>query len=109
MISDINFQSGNYYPLFPLTSILYHKPDCYLSPSYVLMGSIIIMRAYEKMTAVFDGYGEMVTDPDEIIPAIKREVANGKPSIINVEVDHESLSAFIAGVKNMVNVYYLER
>ncbi len=61
------------------------------------------MRAYEKMAAMWDGYGEMVTDPEEIIPAIKRAVANGKPSIINVEVDKKSLSPFIAGVKNMVN------
>ena len=48
------------------------------------------MRAYEKMAAVYDGYGEMVTDPEEIVPAIKRAVANGKPSIINVEVDREA-------------------
>ncbi len=61
------------------------------------------MRAYEKMVSMWDGYGEMVTDPAEIIPAIKRAVANGKPSIINVEVNKTSLSPFIAGVKNMVN------
>ncbi len=60
------------------------------------------MRAYEKMTAMWDGYGECVTDPAEIIPAIKRAVANGKPSIINVEVDKVSLSPFIAGYADMV-------
>ena len=49
------------------------------------------MRAYEKMAAVYDGHGEMVTDPEEIVPAIKRAVANGKPSIINVEVDKEAV------------------
>lgn len=59
-------------------------------------------RAYEKMAAMWGGHGEMVTDPDEIVPAIKRAVANGKPSIINVEVDHVSLSPFIAGYANMV-------
>ncbi len=48
------------------------------------------MRAYEKIAAVYDGHGEMVTDPAEIVPAIKRAVANGKPSIINVEVDKEA-------------------
>jgi acetolactate synthase-1/2/3 large subunit len=67
------------------------------------------MRAYEKMTAMWNGYGELVTKPEEIIPAIKRAIANGKPSIINVEVDHESLSPFIASVQNMVNVYYLQK
>lgn len=67
------------------------------------------MRAYEKMTAMWDGHGEVVTDPREIIPAIKRAAANGKPSIINVEVDHESMSPFIAPAKKMVNVYYLQK
>jgi thiamine pyrophosphate-dependent acetolactate synthase large subunit-like protein len=66
------------------------------------------MRAYEKVSAMWDGYGAVVTDPEEIIPAIKRAVANGKPSIINVEVDHESMSPFIAGVKQWRNVYYLQ-
>ena len=60
------------------------------------------MRAYEKMVAMWDGYGEKVTDPEEILPAIRRAAANGKPSIINVQVDKESLSPFIAGYANMV-------
>jgi acetolactate synthase I/II/III large subunit len=60
------------------------------------------MRAYEKMAAMWDGHGECVTDPKEIIPAIKRAAANGKPSIINVEVDKVSLSPMIAGFANMV-------
>jgi acetolactate synthase-1/2/3 large subunit len=59
------------------------------------------MRAYEKMTAMWEGYGEMVTDPAEIVPAIKRAVANGKPSIINVEVDKVSPSPFIGGYAAM--------
>ena len=54
------------------------------------------MRPYEKMVAMWDGHGEMVTDPKEIVPAIKRAVKNGKPSIINVEVDKVSLSPFIS-------------
>jgi len=60
------------------------------------------MRAYEKMAAMWDGHGERVTDPKEIVPAIKRAAANGKPSIVNVEVDKVSLSPFIAGYANMV-------
>jgi acetolactate synthase I/II/III large subunit len=60
------------------------------------------MRAYEKIVAMWEGHGESVTDPAQIIPAIKRAVANGKPSIINVEVDKVSLSPFIAGYANMV-------
>ena len=54
---------------------------------------------------MWDGYGEKVTDPQEILPAIRRAVANGKPSIINVEVDKESLSPFIEGYATMVAPY----
>ena len=60
------------------------------------------LRAYEKMAAMYDGYGECVKDPAEILPAIKRAAANGKPSIINVEVDKVSLSPFIAAYAAMV-------
>ena len=60
------------------------------------------MRAYEKMVAMWDGHGEQVTDPDEILPAIRRAAANGKPSIVNVEVDNVSLSPFIAPYAEMV-------
>ncbi len=60
------------------------------------------MRAYEKIVAMWDGHGERVTEAEEIIPAIRRAVTNGKPSIINVEVDKVSLSPMIAGYANMV-------
>jgi acetolactate synthase-1/2/3 large subunit len=55
------------------------------------------MQAYEKMTAIWDGYGERVTDPEEIVPAIKRGFASGKPSIINVEVDNFTTSPATRG------------
>jgi acetolactate synthase-1/2/3 large subunit len=60
------------------------------------------MRAYEKLVDMWGGHGEVVTDPDEIIPAIRRAIVNGKPSIINVEVDKVSLSPMIAGYAQMV-------
>jgi acetolactate synthase-1/2/3 large subunit len=60
------------------------------------------MRSYEKMVDMWGGHGEVVTDPDQIVPAIRRAVANGNPSIINVEVDHVSLSPMIAGYASMV-------
>ncbi|MCP3987284.1 MAG: thiamine pyrophosphate-binding protein, partial [bacterium] len=60
------------------------------------------MRAYEKMVAMWDGHGEQVRDPEGILPAIERAAANGKPSIVNVEIDNESLSPFIAPYAEMV-------
>jgi acetolactate synthase-1/2/3 large subunit len=60
------------------------------------------MRAYEKMAQIYGGHGEVVKEPEEIVPAIKRAAASGKPSIINVEVDKVSLSPFIAAYADMV-------
>lgn len=47
------------------------------------------MRRYDKFPEVWNGYGELVTDVDEIIPAIKRAYESGKPAIINVQVGSE--------------------
>ena len=44
------------------------------------------MRRYDKLSEIWNGYGEIVTDINEIIPAIERAYASGKPSIINVEI-----------------------
>jgi len=60
------------------------------------------MRAYEKMVAMWGGHGEQVTDPDQILPAIERAAANGRPSIVNVEIDNVSLSPFIAPYADMI-------
>ena len=58
--------------------------------------------AYEKMAEMWGGHGEKVTDPEEILPAIRRAAATGKVSIVNVEIDDVSLSPFIAGYANMI-------
>ena len=42
--------------------------------------------SYEKYAEVWDGYGEHVEDPDDIIPAISRAVETGKCAIIDVKV-----------------------
>ena len=42
------------------------------------------VRAYEKVVEALGGYGELVTDPDEIRPALERAVASGKPACLNV-------------------------
>lgn len=63
------------------------------------------MRDYHKMVSMWDGYGEKVTDPDEVLPAIKRAakaaLEGNKPCLINVQVDHTSPSQFIAGYSAM--------
>ncbi|MHA1931557.1 MAG: thiamine pyrophosphate-binding protein [Promethearchaeota archaeon] len=52
------------------------------------------IRKYELMAAMWGGHGELVRDPEQIVPAIKRAATNGKASIINVEVDREVLSSW---------------
>jgi acetolactate synthase-1/2/3 large subunit len=44
-------------------------------------------RHYEKIAEALGGYGEYVEDINEVVPAIKRAAASGKPAIINVKVD----------------------
>ncbi len=50
------------------------------------------MRDYHKLPETWGGYGELVTKAEDIIPAIKRAAATGKPSIINVEVDKVNMT-----------------
>jgi len=45
------------------------------------------MRRYEKMVEGLGGYGELVTEDSEIVPALKRALASGKPACINVVTD----------------------
>lgn len=42
---------------------------------------------YDKMMEAFGGRGEMVTDPDEVGPAIRRAFESGAPSLVNVITD----------------------
>jgi len=42
---------------------------------------------YEKIVEVFGGYGEYVTQPEDIGPALDRAIASGKPACVNVMTD----------------------
>ncbi|MDP3939182.1 MAG: hypothetical protein Q8R92_13740, partial [Deltaproteobacteria bacterium] len=39
---------------------------------------------YDKVVEALGGYGELVTDPKEIVPALERAEASGKPACVNV-------------------------
>lgn len=45
------------------------------------------MIHYEKVVETLGGYGELVTKDEEIVPALKRALASGKPSCLNVMTD----------------------
>jgi acetolactate synthase I/II/III large subunit len=42
---------------------------------------------YDQVVEALGGHGELVTDPDEIGPAIDRAVASGVPALVNVLTD----------------------
>jgi acetolactate synthase-1/2/3 large subunit len=44
---------------------------------------------YDKVVEALGGYGEHVTRPDEIRPALERAFASGKASCINVEIERD--------------------
>ena len=46
---------------------------------------------YERMVEMFDGYGEYVEQPGEIVPAIQRALESRRPAIVNVMLDPEAL------------------
>lgn len=49
----------------------------------------LVERPYHKMAEVWGGYGELVTETEEIIPAIRRAYESKKPAIINVKVNSQ--------------------
>jgi tartronate-semialdehyde synthase len=45
---------------------------------------------FAKFSEAFGGWGERVTDPDQIRPAFQRALASGKPAIIDVIVERDA-------------------
>ncbi|HJN49392.1 MAG: thiamine pyrophosphate-binding protein [Pseudomonadales bacterium] len=64
------------------------------------------MREYEAMAGMWGGYGEKVINHEDILPAVRRAakeaLKRNLPAIVNVEVDDESPSPFIAPYINMI-------
>lgn len=46
---------------------------------------------YDKIVEAMGGYGELVTEPEEIVPALHRAFDSGKPACINVMLDPKTL------------------
>lgn len=45
---------------------------------------------FSKFSEAFGGWGERVTDPDQIRPAFQRALASGKPAIVDVIVERDA-------------------
>ena len=44
-------------------------------------------RPYHSMVEALGGHGELVEQPDELMPALERAAASGLPALVNVHVD----------------------
>ncbi len=64
----------------PIKQMMGRAPATYLTRAH-----------YEKVVEALGGYGEMVEDPAEIGPALKRAFANGRPACVNVMLDEEGM------------------
>lgn len=47
---------------------------------------------YDKFAESLGGYGELVTDPEEIRPALKRAFDSGLPAVLDVRTDPSIMS-----------------
>lgn len=59
-----------------------------LPPEHVVASKLNVTR-YDKFVEALGGHGEYVTRPEDIVPALERCYASGKPSLVNVEIDAE--------------------
>ena len=68
-----------------------------------VIGSHLGAVRYDKVVEALGGYGELVDKDADLIPAIKRALASGKPACINVMTDTCAISPmtlqFIDGLK----------
>jgi acetolactate synthase-1/2/3 large subunit len=51
------------------------------------VGSELGVVHYEKVVEALGGHGEFVEKDEDIIPALKRALASGKPACVNVLTD----------------------
>jgi acetolactate synthase-1/2/3 large subunit len=56
-------------------------------PERVVATRLADSARYDKVVEALGGYGEYVTKPGEIFPAIERAFASGKPACVNVIID----------------------
>lgn len=47
---------------------------------------------YDKIVEAMGGHGEHVENPDEVLPALERAFASGKPACVNVVLDKRGMS-----------------
>jgi acetolactate synthase-1/2/3 large subunit len=51
-----------------------------------MVATELLPTRYDKVVEALGGHGELVTEPDEIRPALERAYASGKPALVNVMI-----------------------
>jgi acetolactate synthase-1/2/3 large subunit len=69
-----------------LPQLQFHGPE--KSP-----GTLLAPTRYDKVVEALGGYGENVTEPAQIRPALERAVASGTVACVNVMLDPEAPAA----------------
>jgi acetolactate synthase-1/2/3 large subunit len=52
-----------------------------------LVGTELLPTRYDEVAKAFGGYGELVADPREVLPAARRALASGLPAVLNVTIE----------------------
>jgi acetolactate synthase-1/2/3 large subunit len=52
-----------------------------------LVGCELLPTRYDEVARAFGGYGENVTDAGELLPAVRRAIASGKPAVVNFAIE----------------------
>jgi acetolactate synthase-1/2/3 large subunit len=60
-------------------------------------GCELLPTRYDNVAAAFGGYGELVTRPNEIVPAVRRAMASGLPACINVALEGQAAPNIVLG------------
>ena len=53
-------------------------------------GTLLAPTRYDKVVEAFGGHGELVTEPDQIRPALERAVASNTVACVNVMLDPQA-------------------
>ncbi len=62
------------------------RPQAMIYGADRLVATRLSYTRYDKVVEALGGHGEHVTEPAEIVPAIERALASGKPALVNVEM-----------------------
>lgn len=59
-----------------------------------LLGCELLPTRYEEVARAFGGYGESVSSPADLRPAVERAIASGLPAVVNVAIEGRPAPAY---------------